>query len=319
MKHIQIIRDAFDVYGKQYTSLGDYSATTLINPPRVVQLGKRYSDLVESPIEGMIASLVGTGVHEKMEQLLRFANVKNPDYMLEKSVVHPFNLVGPGPDFNKQTRLVAGKFDILRKKKHLYDLKTAKTWKLIFDPDRVDWHEQQNIYAYLLHMRGIDLESINIIAFYLDWIESNALRNKGYPQAPIVEYNLKLWSWAEQKEFIMHKLEQHVAAEDLEDDDLPKCNMEEMWERPPSYAIMKNKVAKRANRVFPKATFEEVVTAARSMKGLGSESFIESRHNVRTRCERYCATNSYCSQYQDYMARKQNIGLNTIYPLGGLL
>ena len=186
MKHIKIIQDAFSIYGKQYRSLGDYSATSLISPPRLVQLGKRYGHKVEPTVESQIASLVGTGVHEKMESLLNLANVKNPDYMLERSVVHSFP-VGMG------SRLVSGKFDILREEKHLYDIKTAKTWKLIFDPDMVDWHEQQNIYAYLLHMRGIKVESLNILAFYLDWIESNAIRNKGYPQAPIVEYNLSLW------------------------------------------------------------------------------------------------------------------------------
>ncbi|RLD06506.1 MAG: hypothetical protein DRI65_06635 [Chloroflexota bacterium] len=312
MKHIQIIEDAFAVYGKQYSSLGDYSATTLISPPRLVQLGKRYGDKVENSVESQIASLVGTGVHEKVEKLLHLANVKNPDYMLERSVVHPFEVDG-------ETRLVAGKFDILRKKKDLFDIKTAKTWKLIFDPDMVDWHEQQNIYAYLLHMRGIDVETINILAFYLDWIESNAIRNKGYPQAPIVQYNLKLWSHEEQREFIIGKLKKHVAAEDMSDSELPVCTAEEMWERPPTYAIMKNKIAKRANRVFKNATFAEVLEAARGMKGLNTESFIESRHNVRTRCEKYCAINSYCNVYQDYQARKQNIGLNTIYQLGGLL
>ncbi len=316
MEHIQIIKDAFEIYGREYRSLGDYSATSLIDPPRKVQLTKRYGHLVRPTIESMIAALVGTAVHEKMEQLLRLANVKNPDYMLERNVMHPLL---SGPD-GTETRLVAGKFDILYKEQDLYDIKTVKTWKLIFDPEMTDWHEQQNIYAYLLYQRGIEIKTLNIVAFYLDWIEANAIRDKRYPQSPIVQYKLKLWDMAETSEFIQKRLDMHVAAEYEKDEDLPKCTLEERWERLPEFALMKNAKAKRATKVLRDgATFEDALRAARSTKGMGTDSYIEARHSVRKRCDKYCKVKDYCSQYQAYARKKNSQGLNTIYPLSEVL
>lgn len=326
MEYIKIIKDAFEVYTKQYRSLGDYSATSLIDPPRKVALTKRYGHLVKPTIESQIASLVGTAVHDKMESLLHLANVKNPDYLLERSVVHPFKSYYKNPnkedlmDIKEETRLVAGRFDILYKEKDLYDIKTIKTWKLIFDPDMIDWHEQQNIYAYLLRERGITIETLNIVAFYLDWIEANAVRDKRYPQSPIVQYQLKLWPFDQTAEFIQKRLDMHVAAEQEKDDDLPKCTQSEMWERPPEFAIMKNPKAKRATKVIREGTFEDALRAARGLGGLGRDSFIECRHQVRKRCEKYCRVNEFCSQYKKYAAKKNgDNGLNTIYPLAEVL
>jgi hypothetical protein len=250
MNHIQIIKDAFEIYGKEY-------------PPRKVQLTKRYGHLCKPTIESMIAAMIGTAVHEKMEKLLRLASVKNPDYLLERSVVHPF---WSGPD-GIETRLIAGRFDILYKEEDLYDIKTVKTWKLIFDPDMVDWHQQQNIYAYLLRARGIEIKTLNICAFYLDWIEANAIRDRNYPQSPIVQYKLKLWDWETIAKYIQKRLDAHVAAETMPDDQLPECTREEMWERLPEFAIMKNAKAKRATKVIREGTFEDALREARSMGG----------------------------------------------------
>jgi hypothetical protein len=315
MNHIQIIKDAFEIYGKEYRSLGDYSATSLIDPPRKVQLTKRYGHLCKPTIESMIAAMIGTAVHEKMEKLLRMANVKNPDYLLERSVVHPM----PCGESNEFTRLIAGRFDILYKEQDLYDIKTVKTWKLIFDPDMTDWHQQQNIYAYLLRERGIEIKTVNIVAFYLDWIEANAIRDKNYPQSPIVQYKLKLWDWKTTADYIDERLQMHFASESLEDKELPECTQEEMWERLPEFAIMKNSKAKRATKVIREGTFEDALREARSMGGLGKDSFIEVRNQVRKRCEKYCKVKDYCSQWQNYARKKNSQGLNDIFPLSEVL
>jgi hypothetical protein len=315
MNHIQIIKDAFEIYGREYKSLGDYSATSLIDPPRKVQLTKRYGAVCKPTIESQIAAMIGTAVHEKMEKLLRLANVKNPDYMLERNVVHPFDC---GRE-EIEIRLVAGRFDILYKEEDLYDIKTVKTWKLIFDPDMKDWHEQQNIYAYLLRERGIEIKTLNIVAFYLDWIEANAIRDKNYPQSPIVQYKLKLWDWQETAMHMHNRLNMHVSAEHLKDEDLPECTLEERWERLPEYALMKNPKAKRATKVIRKGTFEDALREARSTKGMGNDSFIEVRHSTRKRCEKYCKVKDYCSQYQEYARKKNSQGLNTIFPLSEVL
>jgi hypothetical protein len=328
MKHIQILSDAFDIYGSQYRSLGDYSATTLINPPRLVALTKRYGHEVKQSVDSQAASIVGTAVHEKMERLLRQANVANSEYMLERDLVHPFTISYPEevtgggilmPRIENKMRLVSGRFDILHKEQDMYDLKTAKTWKLVFDPEMIDWHQQQNIYAYLLRMRGIEVQTLNIVVFYLDWIESQSLRSTSYPQSPIVQYRLKLWEPQQQEEYIMRRLKMHVQAESTPDDELPPCTQEERWERDPSFAIMKNSTAKRAVRVIKSGTFADALEEARKCKGLGSDSYIEVRHQQRKRCEKYCMVNDYCNVHQSYLAAKQNNANSDIFPLAEVL
>jgi hypothetical protein len=171
----------------------------------------------------------------------------------------------------------------------------------------------------LLRMRGVKVESLNILCFYLDWIESSAVRDSKYPQTPIVQYTLKKWSLEEQEGFIESRLNMHVECETIPDDSLPECTGKEMWEREPEFAIKKTVESKRAMRVVKDGTFEDAVTMARSLKGVGPESVIEARHGVRKRCESYCSVNEYCNQYKKYASKKATTGLNTIYPLGGLL
>jgi len=247
---------------------------------------------------------------------LHMSNVINPDYMLERSLVHPFYL-----DFNSKgvMRLIAGKFDILHNEEDIYDLKTAKTWKLIFDPDMVDWHQQQNIYAYLLKQRGVEVKSLNIIAFYLDWIESKSLRDASYPDAPIVQYKLKLWNPMDTEEFIKQRLMLHVTAEGMDDDDLPECTMEERWERPPVFALMSSVKAQRATKLIKDGGLEDAIAAAMVTKGMSKDSYIEIRHEQRKRCDSYCKVNEYCRYYQEYALQKATETMNTAYPLEGVL
>jgi hypothetical protein len=248
--------------------------------------------------------------------MLKLANLANPDYLLEKSVTVPFEVMEEGVHW--AYRLVSGTFDILHLEKDLYDIKACKVWKTTFDPDMKDWHEQQNIYAYLLNERGIAVKSVNILAVYMDWIASSAVRDRRYPQYPIVLYPLRLWSREEQHEFIQRRLDMHVAVENVPDDDLPSCTREERWERfqdgsQVQYALMKDPKAKRAMKV--ESTMDDIIKYAQGAKVTG-ESFIEVRYARRKRCEQYCSINEYCNHYRGYAEAKKSDTLNDIIPIG---
>jgi len=298
VENILPLMAALEVHKSHYKSYGDYSATSLIDTPRIVQLKKRYGHLVEVDPERMMASFIGTGVHNYFEDTLRQYAALNKEYELERSV------------FDKiDGRLVTGRFDILYDHKHIYDIKTAKVWKKIFDPEMVDWHAQQNIYAWLLRRRGLDIESINIVACYLDWQKNNALRDRNYPQQRVVQYRLNLWSPEHQEEFIRERLAMHVAAETLADEDLPACSPEERWERFPSglptqYALLKDRQAKRATRVFD--TLDELrqfilePDLSKRAFAVTDVATVEIRHARRTRCEDWCEGAAWCNHYRQY-------------------
>ena len=301
-----IIKDLFKIYANHYHKSGDYSVTEIIDPPRVVALNNRYPECNET-IEMIrsTASLVGTGVHKYIEQLMKPYESK---YQLEQNMKTKI-----------LDRVLSGTYDILSKGKtnDLYDIKTCKVWKLIFDPNMVDWHKQQNIYKWMADKNGIRIDSINILAVYMDWVEGNVVRNKSYPKEPMIIYPLEMWSDEKTENFITDRMKLHIGHEETPDEDLPACTPEERWGRFPEgvtekFAIFKTKESKRAVRVL--LTKEDAVEYCRTAKGLGSNSFVEVRYAARKRCEKYCSVNTKCNHYQTYINNIENDTLNDIIP-----
>ena len=309
MEHIKILARVAEIERERYSSSGDYSVTDLINPPRVVRLKKRHMDEAEQPLSSVIPSMMGTAIHEYFEKYLTMWVLKHKyqNYTFEEQL-----------EYDVSDRKISGRYDI-RDGKHLYDIKTAKVWKKIFDPEMIEWHQQQNLYSYLLHKNGTELDSINIVAVYKDWQEGNALRDRTYPQDQVVEHELSHWTREEQERFLLERLELHKACEDVEDHELPLCSRSERWERfqgghEIEFVIMKKSTAKRAARVI-KTSLEDAYAYARGMKGITTDSFIEVRYAVRKRCEKYCAINGFCSDYLAYDKAKKTNKLNDIMPI----
>jgi hypothetical protein len=198
--------------------------------------------------------------------------------------------------------------------KHLYDIKTCKVWKKVFDPDLVEWHQQLNMYAWMLRNRGLDIKSINVIAIYMDWQQQRAFRDDSYPNAPIIEYELKLWQDDYTEKYINGRIKLMVESETLTDEQLPFCSSEEMWQRASetTFAVMPKKEATRASKVF--TTMEEAKEYARGKFASVPEAFIEVRRPERTRCEHWCDGKDWCSQYKDYSVNKERI-LKEIVPI----
>jgi hypothetical protein len=256
---------------------------------------------------------MGTAIHEYFEKYLKiWADKYNyTDYQFEKQVESTF-IVDDVP------LKVSGRFDVMDGTE-MWDIKTAKAWKKIFDPDLEDWHAQQNMYAYLCHLNGIAVDSINIMAVYKDWQENNALRDPKYPQDQIVDYNLNYWNFQDTEEYIWDRLRKHHAVEETPDDELPACTRKERWERfngghDVEYAIMKSPQAKRAAKVV-RTTLSDAYAIANGMKGITSQSFIEVRYARRTRCHDWCPVANKCNHYQAYKKKYDTGKLNDFLPI----
>ena len=81
---------------------------------------------------------------------------------------------------------------------------------------------------------------------------------------------------------------------------LPPCTPDQMWEKPTSYAIMKEG-NKRATSVHT-----SVLEAQEALTTVKGKAEIVTRPGERTRCETFCQVNSFCNQYQQYLQDKQN-------------
>lgn len=314
MIEIKLIKDIFDIYARHYQSLGDYSASTIIDSPRRVALYNRYGDALEHQPESQVASLIGTAVHEKVERLLHLANVINPQYWIEKGMAVPIEMYG---DENGYTalRLLGGKPDaFVPDDQHLIDIKTCKTWKVIYDPNHEEWNKQTNIYRWMLGQKGKEIKKITVVAFFLDWVESQAMRRRDYPQASIIEYAMDVWPMEETEKFIYDRMHMHFDCESVKDDDLPACTPKEMWEDPTKFALMKDENAKKATKVFHDARdLPEAIRMACAMPKVSSNSFIEIRHGARKRCNKYCGVTAHCNLFKD---TKNKVD---IFHLGGVL
>jgi hypothetical protein len=303
LEKILVLDRVAEMERERYSKSGDYSVTDLITPPRIVHLKKRYGDVAQQPLEGAIAAMIGTAIHEYFEKYLRLWCDKHDydGYSLEEQV-----------SIERQGRRISGRYDI-REGDQLYDLKSIKVWKLIFDSDLKEFHEQQNLYRLLIKLdKNIEINGINIVAIYKDWQEGSALRDRSYPQHQMIEYELNKWSYEDAEKFLDAKLSVLIENEEVPDGELPLCTRDERWERHPGgetihYGILKNRLAKRATKVVKGGRLDDALVIARGMKGMTSESVIEIRYALPKRCQKYCDINEYCPFWKNW-CKKNDAG-----------
>jgi hypothetical protein len=308
LENIYILKRVAEMEAERYSKSGDYSVTDLITPPRIVHLKKRHGASTKQ-LDSMIASMLGTAIHEYFEKYLELWIDKHDydGYSLEEQV-----------SIERQGRRISGRYDI-REGDTLYDLKSIKVWKLIFDPSLDEYHEQQNLYRLLVKLdKGVTLKELNIVAIYKDWQEGNALRDRNYPQQQVIEYGLSIWPWSKTENFMDTKLAELIRCEELSDEDLPVCSREDRWERHPGgeavhFAILKNRKAKRATKVVRGGTLETALAVAEGVKGMTTDSVIEVRYAMPKRCQKYCDVNEHCNWYQEWASKHKRGKVNDYF------
>lgn len=290
------LRDVMQQYLRgHWKSVGnDYSVTELIKPPQVVQLEHRYKEelnrlpITEKDVRGALKAFVGTAVHEKLQKVLWGFTSAHPNnnYLVERKLWDKI-----------LDRKIVGKFDCWLNSA-LYDWKTTSVWKRIFS--QFDEFEQQlNIYAYLLKTSGVPVNILYVILWYTDWEKYKAGVQKDYPRDPVEQLMVdKLWTLAEQKDYIEMCVRKQIVNEDRLDEDLDPCLESEMWERPSKFAVTYPN-AKKAVRVLD--TMDEADEyIAESPNKDKDKWFVEHRPGERIRCEQFCRVNGYCCQYREY-------------------
>jgi len=176
------------------------------------------------------------------------------------------------------------------------DYKTTTIWAVM--NEKVEWEIQLNIYAGLVEdVKKIPVTSVGIVAIIRDWNRRESTTREGYPEAPIKELPIRLWSKEERDAFISKRIASHSACEfALETDgELPDCTTEEMWEKPTVWAVKKIG-NKRAHSLYDTP---ELAIAA--MTDLGDNYDVEVRKGERTRCINFCPVNTWCTQYKTYV------------------
>ena len=258
------------------------SVTQLINSPKIVALTKKFDDQIEQDVADMVWSLFGSAVHNILE------HGKDENHIVEQRIHAELDGWHISGAVDLQVNHEGGV--------SIKDYKTTSVWAVM--NEKIEWEYQLNIYAWLVEkVRQMPVTDLGIVAILRDWKAREVETKEGYPETPIKEVPITLWTMEEREEFIKARISVHSACEfALETDaDLPECTPEEMWEKPPVWAIKKIG-GKRAHSLYQ--TAEE---ANQAIFPLGSAYEIEVRKGERTRCASYCPVSQWCNQYQNYL------------------
>jgi hypothetical protein len=258
------------------------SVTQLLNSPKIVALTKKFEDEIEQDASDMVWSIFGSAVHNVLE------HGKDDNHIVEERIHKEYEGWHISGAIDLQVVNNAG-IDVK-------DYKTTTIWAVM--NEKVEWEIQLNIYAGLVEdVKNIPVTSVGIVAIIRDWNRRESTTREGYPEAPIKELPIRLWSKEERDAFISNRIALHSACEfALETDgELPDCTPEEMWEKPTVWAVRKIG-NKRAHSLY-----ETEQLAIEALKDLGDKYEMEVRKGERTRCTNFCPVNTWCTQYQTYL------------------
>lgn len=258
------------------------SVTQLLNSPKIVALTQKHWSELEQDASDMVWSLFGTAIHKVLE------HGKDDHHIVEQrlhATIDGWNISGA---IDLQVNNDNG-VDIR-------DYKTTSAWAVM--NEKIDWEHQLNLYAYLVErVKQVPVTSIGIVAIIRDWSRRDAASKEDYPQAPIKEIPIRLWSFEEREAFVVDRVHKHAECEFAieTNDDLPDCTPEEMWESKSTWAV------KKTGNIRAKSVHQSEVEAQAVLLELGKAYEIDHRPGDRRRCANFCAVRPYCKQYQNYV------------------
>ena len=261
------------------------SVTQLINSPKIVALSKKFEDELEQDVSEMVWSLFGSAVHSVLE------HGKDDNHRVEERLHAEIDGYKISGAIDLQ---IVGESGI-----QIRDYKTVSVWAVM--NEKIEWEQQLNIYAWLVEkVKGEPVSDLGIVAIIRDWSRRDAGIKEGYPEAPIKEIPIRLWTFEEREAFVSARVHAHAEAEFAieSDSDVPPCTPEEMWEKPTMWAV------KKTGGVRAKSVHESEGEANAALEKAGNGYEIEMRPGSRTRCESFCPVNHRCQQWREYQERK---------------
>jgi hypothetical protein len=257
------------------------SVTQLINSPKIVALTSLFADELEQDVSEMVWSIFGSAVHGVLE------HGKDANHKIEERLhteIDGWNISGA---IDLQ---IVGENGIA-----IRDYKTTSAWAVM--NEKIEWEQQLNIYAWLVEkVKKTPVTDVGIVAIIRDWNRRDAGTREGYPEAPIKELPVRLWSFEEREQFVSERISKHSACEFAIETDqpLPRCTPEEMWEKNTTWAV------KKTGGVRAKSVHQTQEEAADALEKAGKGYEIEVRLGERTRCANFCSVNHRCIQWRDY-------------------
>jgi len=263
-----------DTYSKGES---DITTTGLAQPPKIAELWRRHADEITMDCSEKVWTMMGTANHWVLEQIA----LRNPErYIAERR----YYLDIDGMKLGGQIDL----FD--RETETLWDYKVSSVYKAMSD-DHQDWTKQANVNKLLCEHNGIYPKKLAILLVCKDWRRRDSEIKADYPKCAIQEIQLPIWNPEETFAYIRSRIALHNAAKLVENEDgIPVCTEEERWAKPTTWAVLKEKGAKRA---VSGGIYESESEAEAHAKRIGGA--VEERAGSNARCENYCNVRKWCN------------------------
>ena len=264
----------------------EISVTEILSPPQLVQLRRRHAEDIEEDAADRVWSLFGSACHNILQ------HGKDDNHVVEERLFTTF-----------EGWSISGQIDLQEIQPDgtvvISDYKVTSAWAV--QQEKTEWVDQLNLYAWLVETtKSVSVSGLKIVGIVRDWSRRDAANKEGYPQAPIVVLDIPLWDHKTREQFVRTRLNLHNEANfAVVSGKMPECTSDEMWEKPTTYAVMKEG-GKRAKRVFESLDKAEAFRA--EQKGT---HYVETREGGRTRCESFCQVASFCDQWKNY--RKEEL------------
>ncbi len=270
----------FDVIASdEYRKSGRFSSSELPSPPQMRVLKLRHDDEIVKDASDFLWLIQGKSIHKLLEASSGTNAPTGPaalDDLREKELVYD---LGDGVAVSGTTDLYNG---------GVVDWKVTSVWSFLLGGLKPEWEAQLNTYAWLWRRHGYETRDLAIYAILRDWQKSKSGAGDNYPPIPFMQIPVPLWPDLQAEGYIRSRVAVHLAAEELPDEALPPCSLEDQWAKATSYALKKRGQV-RAVRVF------ETREAADASTTPGT--YIEERPGKRTRCEEYCDARPFCHQF----------------------
>jgi hypothetical protein len=267
----------------------DISVTTLIKPPQIVQLEKRYDDQIEVEAVDMLYSLFGSVMHHILETV----GGLNPNQFIEERLTM---------DVNGWT--VSGMTDKYRMRDDKGILKDYKfTSVYAVKSVKPEWETQLNVLAELFRLHDFPVDELKIEAPLRDHSIMKGANPKkyglySYPKHGYKTLSVSLWPRRKCMDYIFERVRLHQHAEKQPDSLLQECTADERWAKPTYYKVYK-KGKKRAESGSGQLTSIESAKEFCAKKNLdGTKYEIRVIPGESPRCEHYCDVNKFCHQYK---------------------
>lgn len=223
------------------------SATTLLKPTRQVVLAKRVPKedrLVD--IESLIASRVGTAIHDAIERAWKSGKLEEtllalgfPSRVAKRVKVNPTQLevdAGCIPVFMEQRAYreiegvkISGKFDFIGEGS-VQDFKSTSVYTYINQTNKEKYPLQGSIYRWL-NPELIHQDFMYIHYIFTDWSGAKAKSEKGYPQSRVLSQKYNLYSMEEIEAFIRQRVLLIKKYMEAPEHEIPECTDEDLWRK----------------------------------------------------------------------------------------